>query len=268
MRNETDEEIKVRTGSEHDYRKGVGPCLQEISAEQLQQLNTEFEKSEPDEILDWGYRKFGKKIVVGTGFGPSGILLIHRLATRKIPVTIFYLDTHLLFSETYALRDRLEERFGIDIVRVSTSLSLKEQAKRYGEELWNKNPDRCCYLRKVLPLRDYLSDKKAWVTGIRRSQSSTREQTRVVEWDPENLVTKINPLAHWTNERVWDYVHEHDLPYNPLHDNGYPTIGCIPCTLPADSQDDERSGRWKNQEKTECGIHLPTQNFQNGNGKP
>jgi phosphoadenosine phosphosulfate reductase len=233
--------------------------------EQVQDLNNRFENSHPDEILSWGLETFGHKIVLGTGFGPSGVFLIHRMVTKNIPIHIFYLDTHLLFSETYRLRDELEDTFGISIERVSTKLSLEDQAENYGDELWKSNPDKCCFLRKVLPLKNYLADKEAWVTGVRRSQSDTRKQTDIIEWDPLNEVVKINPLAKWGNDEVWEYVKKHKIPYNPLHDHGYPTIGCIPCTEPAEADEpDERNGRWKNLEKTECGIHLPTQNYRNG----
>lgn len=245
-------------------KSGQNGTVGEIPPDFFSDLNAHFEKRQPDDVLEWGFNNFGKDMVIGTGFGSSGVLLIHRIVTRNLPFTVFYLDTHLLFPETYKLRDRLEERFGIEFTRVSTSLSVDEQAEMYGDELWKKNPDKCCYIRKVLPLQKYLADKKAWVTGVRRSQANTRKQTRILEWDPENRVVKINPLAKWSNEDVWDYINQHDLPYNPLHDHGYPTIGCIPCTEPPEPKKDERSGRWKNLEKTECGIHLPTQKLQLG----
>lgn len=265
MRYELDVQVEdfnlPQNGFSPTISKGKGD---EPSSEYLDNLNQKFEESHPDEVLKWGFHKFGKDMVLGTGFGPSGIFLIHRAVSLHIPVTIFYLDTGLLFSETYKLRDELVDRFAIDIEPVRTPLSVEEQAKKYGDELWKKDPDRCCHIRKVLPLQNYLSDKKAWVTGVRRSQASTRKQTKIIEWDPANRVIKVNPLAGWTNQNVWDYIHEHNLPYNPLHDDGYPTIGCIPCTQPASPNGDERSGRWNNQEKTECGIHIPAQNFKNG----
>ncbi len=232
-----------------------------LSDQFLDDLNSQFESAGPDQVLIWGYHMFGSDMVLGTGFGPSGMFLIYRLWELGINIPIFYLDTHLLFDETYELRDRVEERFNINITRVSTDLSLDEQAEKYGDKLWEENPNRCCYLRKVLPLRNYLSDKRAWITGVRRSQSETRRQTQFVEWDPENKVVKINPLADWTGEKVWNYIHSKGLPYNPLHDEGYPSIGCIPCTEPVNSDtEDERAGRWNGSEKTECGIHLSTQN--------
>lgn len=272
MRNQTDSQINTEYISNSDqptYGRTNGNVAvhskRKSRRDQVKEFNSRFEASHPDDILSWGHEKFGSDMVLGTGFGPSGVFLIHSLVTQKLPVKIFYLDTHLLFRETYSLRDELEERFGISIERISTELSLDEQADKHGSELWKTDPDRCCYLRKVLPLKNYLSDKKAWVTGVRRNQAATRNQTEVIEWDPLNEVVKINPLAKWSNEDVWEYIHKHNLPYNPLHDHGYPTIGCIPCTEPVEKQEHERNGRWKDNEKTECGIHLPSQNYQNGN---
>lgn len=242
---------------------GSAPADRQWSPETFITINRQLQEAHPDEVIKWGYKTFGAKMVLGTGFGSSGMLLIHRIDKLGLPISVFYLDTHLLFEETYSLHDRLEEKFDINFVRVSTGLSLKDQAEEYGEELWNKDPNKCCYLRKVLPLRNYLSDKKAWISGVRRSQSETRKQTQVVEWDPENEVVKINPLATWTSEEVWSYIQINELPYNPLHDEGYPSIGCIPCTQPVLTDEGERAGRWRGSEKTECGIHTSSQNFQN-----
>ncbi len=209
----------------------------------------------PGRILAWGWRTFGPKMVLGTGFGSSGMVLIHLLDKLDYRVPVFYLDTSLLFSETYELRDRVEDRFDIRIRRVSSDLSLDDQAEKYGDELWKSNPDRCCYLRKVVPLRNYLSDKEAWITGLRRGQSENRRDTPYLEWNDANGVLKINPLADWSDEMVWDYIKAHELPYNPLHDDGYPSIGCVPCTQPAGEGEQKRAGRWRGTEKTECGIH-------------
>lgn len=238
---------------------------EKISSTELDQLNQQFETADPGEILSWGYETFAKEMVLGTGFGSSGVFLIHQLQTYGIDIPIFYLDTNLLFDSTYELKDRIEARYNIDITRVIPELSLKEQADRFGDELWKRNPNQCCFYRKVLPLRNYLSDKKAWVTGVRRSQSDTRNQVRIIDWDEENEVIKINPVAHWSGEKIWDEIHRLDLPYNPMHDEGYPSIGCIPCTQPvnASKESDDRNGRWNGTDKTECGIHFP-EHYKNG----
>jgi len=238
-----------------------------FSAEDLVHLNSLFENADPCAILQWGYKIFGCEMVLGTGFGPSGVFLIHHLAELNQPTPIFYLDTHLLFDETHALKEELEERYDIHITAVPPSLGLDEQSSQYGPELWKRDPDKCCHLRKVLPLQQYLSDKKAWISGIRRSQGDARSRADIFEWDKKNDVMKINPLVHWSAEMVWDEIHKHDLPYNPLHDEGYPSIGCIPCTSKVDDGEPERAGRWKEMEKTECGIHLPEQHLHE-NGDP
>ncbi len=234
------------------------------AAQILEDLNQKLGKCSPDEILQWGYNCFGEQMVIGTGFGLSGIVILDWVHKLNLPVTVFYLDTNQLFPETYQLKEKIRERYQFRIESVQPELTLDEQAQKFGEELWRADPDKCCYLRKVQPLEKYLSGKKAWVTGVRRSQADTREQTEVIEWDPENCVVKINPLARWSDSLVWNYIEKNKLPYNPLHDHGYPAIGCVPCTVPVDSGADQRSGRWENLEKTECGIHIPSQKFNNG----
>jgi phosphoadenosine phosphosulfate reductase len=225
----------------------------------ITKFNERLQDAHPDDILRWCRLTFGEGAVLGTGFGTSGMVLIHRLHSLKLNIPVFYLDTNLLFEETYRLCDELKTRFDVNIIRVSPELSLNEQARRYGEELWNSDPDTCCRIRKVQPLRRFLSDKSAWISGVRRDQSDTRRRTQVIEWDPENRVVKINPLVNWTTEEVWSYIRIHELPYNPLHDEGYPSIGCIPCTHPVGEGEDERAGRWRGSAKTECGIHIPSQ---------
>lgn len=238
----------------------------DFSEDDIDRLNQRFENADPIEILRWGFDTFGKDMVLGTGFGSSGVLLIHFLQEHGIHTPIFFLDTNVLFDSTYELKNSIEQRYKISITRVTPELSLHEQAKRFGDELWKRNPNRCCYYRKVLPLRNYLSDKKAWITGLRRSQSETRNQVRIIEWNSENNVLKVNPLAHWTGEDIWDQIHDLELAYNPLHDEGFPSIGCIPCTQPVDAskQSDDRNGRWNGLDKTECGIHFPD-HYKNGN---
>ena len=231
----------------------------EWTSEALEEVNARFENGSPRDVLAWGFETFGSSAVMGTGFGYSGVALAHLVSTVRPGATLFYLDTDLLFPETYELRNKLSERLDIDIERVHSGLSLADQRAEEAEELWNSDPDRCCFLRKVKPLRDYLSDKKAWVTAIRRDQSPSRADTQYAEWNQANEVVKINPLAAWSTEQVWDYIDRHELPYNELHDEGYPSIGCIPCTEPAENGADERSGRWTGSSKTECGLHLDVQ---------
>lgn len=229
------------------------------TSEDIREINHRFKKTDPLEILRWVNKELGPEAVMGTGFGPSGIMLLHIISRYDLHIPVFYLDTDLLFDETYTLRDELESFFNIKFKKVHTELSVEEQNIQYDSELWEKNPNKCCYLRKVLPLKNYLKDKKAWITGVRRSQSDTRSHTLFIQRDPFNNVWKVNPLANWTSEEVWSYIHLNELPYNELHDRGYPSIGCRPCTLPVKPGEHERAGRWAGLDKTECGIHLPTQ---------
>lgn len=209
------------------------------------------------QILEWAIRKFGEKLTLACSFGAEDVVLVDAL--QRIPggkkVDIFYLDTDLHFPETYETRDRLEERYGIRFKRVTPALTLDEQQASYGPALWRQDPNRCCYLRKVQPLEKTLSEYDAWMTGIRREQSPTRRKAQIVEVDQRFRLTKVNPLVHWTSEDVWAYIRERDVPYNPLHDERYPSIGCAPCTRPVHEGEDLRSGRWSGFQKTECGLH-------------
>lgn len=227
-----------------------------VEIDDLERLNNQFKYQSPEDILIWATENFGVEAVLGTGFGPSGVVLIHKITQLDLDMKVFCLDTNLLFDETYRLWNKIEKTFNITVESVSPILTLEGQTELFEEELWKTDPDKCCHLRKVLPLQKYLSNKSAWITGLRRSQSQLRKDVQKIEWDPSNKVFKLNPLSDWSQDRIWNYIDEHELPYNPLHDEGYPSIGCIPCTEPARGGD-ERSGRWKNLEKTECGIHLP-----------
>lgn len=223
---------------------------------ELSFLCHQFESQDPSAVLRWAIRTFGTDLVVGTAFGPAGIVLLHLVSQIDPRVKIFYLETDLFFPETYALRDQLQEQLGLTIEAVLPKLSLEQQTAEYGEDLWKRDPDLCCYLRKVEPLREYLADKQAWVAGILREQTPARAATQLVEWNEANQVVKINPLASWTSGQVWEYIQLHDLPFNPLHQHGYPSIGCRPCTRPVKPGEDTRAGRWPGFPKTECGLHL------------
>jgi phosphoadenosine phosphosulfate reductase len=222
----------------------------------LAPLNRRFEKLPAADVLRWGLTTFADDIVLSTGFGPSGIVLMHMVSQIRPKTAVFYLQTNLFFPETLALRDELSERLGLQFTEVHSGLSLNEQAHQFGAALWQRNPDLCCRLRKVEPLRRYLADKKAWITGIRRDQSPTRCQTQIVSWDNANHLVKLCPLAGWTQDQVWAYIEQHDLPTNILHEEGYPSIGCMPCTRPVTAGEAERAGRWAGTEKLECGIHI------------
>jgi phosphoadenosine phosphosulfate reductase len=223
---------------------------------QLAALNARFETLPPRRVVAWAVETFGDALALGTGFGPSGVVLAHQLTRRAPRATVFYLDTGLLFEATYALRDRLEARLGVRFTRVATDLALEAQAAREGARLWDRAPGRCCFLRKVQPLRRFLARRRAWMTGVRRDQGPTRADTPILAWEARYGVLKINPLATWTRAEVAAYLRTHRLPTNPLHAHGYPSIGCVPCTAPVTGTDAySRAGRWAGTGKTECGLH-------------
>jgi phosphoadenosine phosphosulfate reductase len=230
--------------------------VQLFSAKELSYLNERFLARHPMEMLEWINASFAfGEVAMATGFGAEGVVLIDMLVRINKKFPIFYLDTELLFQETYQLRDQLEERYGIRFIQQAPAWSLADQARREGDGLWERNPDRCCHLRKVEPLRAALRGRAGWITAIRRGQSPARAQAQVIEWDVRFELYKFNPLAAWTREEVWGYITLYDLPYNPLYDQGYASIGCIHCTTPVDPGEEERAGRWRGFTKTECGLH-------------
>ncbi|MDT5122218.1 MAG: phosphoadenosine phosphosulfate reductase [Acidobacteriota bacterium] len=222
---------------------------------ELKLISDEFETAPPEAVLRWAVEEFGPDVALATGFGAEGCVLVAMLSTISPGTRIFYLDTDLLFPETYALRDQLEARYGVRFERRTTRLSLSEQAIEHGEQLWQRQPDLCCRLRKVEPLKEMLGGLRAWVTAIRRDQSPARASVGIVERDAKFGLIKINPLAAWSSRDVWNYIAKYDVPYNPLHNHGYSSIGCAPCTTPVQIGEDPRTGRWRGTSKTECGLH-------------
>jgi len=223
--------------------------------EQLEKLKAGAEGWKPEEVLHWAFANFGEDVAMATGFGVEGMVLLD-IATRVNPdIKVFTGDTDFLFSETYDLIDRVEKRYGIKVERLYSSLTPEEQERAHGAELWKRNPDQCCSIRKVEPLRNKLAELSAWITAIRRDQTSVRAAAHKIEWDPKFGLVKINPIADWTKQMVWSYVHKHDVPYNPLHDSNFPSIGCTNCTRPVQPGEDSRAGRWAGFQKTECGLH-------------
>lgn len=209
----------------------------------------------PVELLQWAYATFGGALTLASSFGLEDVVLIHLASQAYAPVDVFTLDTDLLFSETYALMDTIEAQFPVRLRRIKSALTLAQQADTYGPALWRRDPDRCCFLRKVEPLERALDGYTAWITGVRREQAPTRAHAEPLEWDRRWERVKLNPLAYWTTDQVWGYVREHNLPYNRLHDQGYPSIGCWPCTRAVQPGEDPRAGRWSGFAKTECGLH-------------
>ena len=213
-----------------------------------------------DELLCWCWNYFGDKAAIGTSFQGSGLVIIDHAIRNGCNFPIFTIDTGLLFPETLELKKKLEDFWDVKIQGVHPEQTIEEQKKTMGPELWKTNPDSCCQMRKVLPLQSKLSSLDVWITGLRRGQSDQRKSTNVLEmyeFDKlrESYIFKLNPMVNWSREKVWSYIKDHKIPYNTLHDKGYRSIGCWPCTKAISDGQDERAGRWEGFNKTECGIH-------------
>jgi phosphoadenosine phosphosulfate reductase len=223
------------------------------SAPALPELD--FEAMSAEEVLRWASAEFGDRLCLTCSWQRQSSALVHMVSELGLAVDVIELDTQILFKETYETRDRLVERYGLNLKSVPPRYTLAEQAVVEGPNLWERDPDRCCHIRKVEPLERALGGYGAWITGIRREQSPSRRDARRVEWSERYGVWKIQPLVDWDSKRVQAYIHVNEIPYNPLHDAGYPSIGCITCTRPVREGEEERAGRWAGSDKLECGIH-------------
>jgi phosphoadenosine phosphosulfate reductase len=223
----------------------------------LDRLKLAGESWTPEQVLTWAFATYGSDVALATGMGVEGMALLDMAIRINPDVKVFTGDTEFLFPETYDLIDRVEERYGIRIERLFSDLTPEEQQKEFGPKLWARDPDQCCAIRKVEPLRRKLATLDAWITAIRRTQTAERAAIRKIDWDEKFNLVKISPLADWTREKVWNYVVRHDVPYNALHDRNYPSIGCTHCTRAVKPGEDLRAGRWSGLGKTECGLHTP-----------
>jgi phosphoadenosine phosphosulfate reductase len=224
--------------------------------EEIPSLQIAAENWKPERVLDWAFGTFGGDVAISSAFGVEGMTLIDMASRARKSFRLFTLDTEFLFPETYNLMDQVEQRYGIAIEKVYPLISPEEQERTHGTALWQSNPDECCNLRKVEPLRRKLGELRAWITSIRRDQTAGRASAGKIEWDEKFGLVKINPLADWTSKQVWQYIREHKVPYNTLHELNYPSIGCTHCTRAVRPGDEPRSGRWPGTAKTECGLHV------------
>lgn len=222
----------------------------------VEQLQLAAETWTPERVLAWAFDSFGDSVAISSAFGVEGMVLIDMASRLSRKFRLFTLDTEFLFPETYQLMDQVEQRYGITIEKIYPLHSPEEQERIHGPALWKRNPDQCCNLRKVEPLRRKLSELEAWITSIRRDQTTSRADAGKIEWDNKFGLVKINPLADWTSKQVWRYIREHDVPYNSLHQQNYPSIGCTHCTRAIRPGEDARAGRWSETSKTECGLHI------------
>ncbi|WP_079507446.1 phosphoadenylyl-sulfate reductase [Mesobacillus jeotgali] len=209
-------------------------------------------------VLEWAYNSYPEEeIVYASSFGAEAIVLIDIIRKIKKDAHIVFLDTGLHFPETYEVINQIQARYpDLRIEKKEPEMSLDEQAAQYGSALWLRDPNQCCNIRKVIPLQRTLTAKQAWISGLRREQSPTRANTEFINKDEKFKNIKICPLIHWSWDDVWKYIRDNDLPYNVLHDQQYPSIGCFPCTKPVNSAGDSRAGRWSGSGKTECGLHV------------
>jgi phosphoadenosine phosphosulfate reductase len=218
------------------------------------EVNAELEGRTAEETIRWALETFHPRMRIAASFQKTSSVTIDIAHGIDPTAKFFYLDTDVLFEETYMTRDALAAKYGIEFERYA-GISLQEQEDLYGPELWSRQPDACCGIRKVEPMREALSGIDCWVSGIRRQDSETRAAAAKFGWDRRFGLWKLNPLADWTEAEVWDYINEKNLPYNPLHDAGYPSIGCTHCTRPPGEGGHPRAGRWADAHKTECGLH-------------
>jgi phosphoadenosine phosphosulfate reductase len=229
-----------------------------LTAEGIADANRQFVGATPQEILRWAVDVFHPQLLMATAFGAEGCCVIHMLAEIQPQVKFINLETGYQFPETLELCHRLTTRYGIDVEYIQPELTVAEYEQEHGGPLYGLRPEQCCHDRKILPLRRALARlaPRAWISAIRKNQTTDRTLAEVIQWDPKFNLVKVNPLFHWTKKDVWGFIVKHDVPYNPLHDQNYPSIGCWPCTHPVANGEDDRAGRWAGKLKKECGLHV------------
>ena len=235
-----------------------------FASQDLERANEELKDSSPQQILRWAVDRFHPRLTMATAFGAEGCCLIHMLAEIQPAVHVFNLETGYQFPETLEVRERIKSRYGIEVELIKPDLTVPEYEKKHQGPLYVLKPDQCCHDRKTVPLRRVVAGYDAWISAIRRDQTSHRARADVVQWDAKFNLVKVNPLLSWTKREVWSFIMEHEIPYNPLHDRGYPSIGCWPCTRPVADGEDERAGRWAGSAKKECGLHVLEQEGGSG----
>jgi phosphoadenosine phosphosulfate reductase len=243
--------LKIEIPVTDDDRLELTP---ELLAE-LDEQNTALESATPSEIIRWGVERFGGRLTMATAFGPEGMVILYLLSAISRNTHVFNLDTGYQFPETLELRDEVARRYGLEVEMKRPELTVEEYEKLHDGPLYKTNPDQCCLDRKVKVLRSGIVGKHAWMTAIRRDQSPDRAAAPIVGWDKKFQLVKINPLANWTKKQVWKLITDQQIPYNPLHDQGFTSIGCWPCTRAVSLGEDDRAGRWSGTAKTECGLH-------------
>jgi phosphoadenosine phosphosulfate reductase len=244
-----------------DPPEGSDPIIfriREPAPELLAELtarSAEFESATAFQVLEWAARRFGDQLTMATAFGPEGMVIIHYLAQIAPQTALFNLDSGYQFPETLAMVDRIRQRYGMEVKLERPEQTVAAYEAANGGPVYQSEPDRCCFERKISVLKKAIAGRTAWISAIRRNQSADRTQAPIVGWDRKFHLVKVNPLANWTKQDVWKLITDNDIPYNPLHDQGYTSIGCWPCTRSVAFGEDERAGRWSGTAKTECGLH-------------
>ena len=228
--------------------------MQQFNTDDIEDLNHRFESATAAEILAWAWERFGASVAVSSSFQSQSVPLLHLVSLHCPEMPVVFLDTGFHFGETLRFRDQLNEELGLNIEVLHPEVQQHELMQRYGEGLYRRDPDLCCHINKVEPMDRYMLDKDAWISGVRRDQTAHRRSLRTVEIAANGRL-KIHPMLAWTSRDVWTYINEHKLPVHPLLEQGFFSIGCAPCTRPVGAGEDERSGRWADNDKTECGIH-------------
>ena len=234
----------------------MNTLTQAYSEEQISAASQLLVGKRPQEVLRWAVAEFHPRLTMATAFGAEGCCILHMLADIEPTVRVFNLDTGYQFPETLELRERIKRRYGIEVEYVRPELTVEEYEAEHGGPLYTIRPDQCCFDRKVLPLHRAVEGYDAWISAIRSDQTEQRAQADVVQWDAKFNLVKINPLLSWTKKDVWAFIVKHAIPYNPRHDQNYPSIGCWPCTRPVTNGEDDRAGRWAGKVKKECGLHV------------
>lgn len=217
-------------------------------------FNARLDRWSAEEILTWAWETFRPRVVASSSFQTQSVPLLHIISRACPDMPVIFLDTGFHFMETLAFRDELRARYDLNIIVARPAIGKSQLLAKYGEGLYRRDPDLCCYINKVEPMQRVLSGMRAWVSGVRRDQTTHRKDLGVIEPQSSGLL-KIHPMINWTRKDIWEYIERYRLPYHPLYPSGYLSIGCAPCTRPVSPGEEERAGRWAGTEKKECGLH-------------
>ncbi len=230
----------------------------QMTAEEIREASGQLAESSPQTIISWAVARYYPRLIMATAFGAEGCCILHMLADIQPAVHVINLETGYQFPETLELRERIKDRYGIEVELIRPELTVHDYEAEHGGPLYDLRSDQCCHDRKILPLRQAMERIRplAWLSAIRKDQTEHRAAAGVVQWDAKFKIVKINPLLNWTKKEVWSFILKNDVPYNPLHDQGYPSIGCWPCTRSVQAGENERAGRWAGTVKKECGLHV------------